>query len=66
MNIYENIFLVVGIVAFIVVSCIFLFLSYKEHKVLNLKKKEFELRVYILESELESLKDVVNKNEKSQ
>lgn len=60
MTIYENIFLVVGIVAFIVVSCIFLILFYKESKVLNLKKKEFELRVYILESELESLKEVVD------
>ena len=65
MNIYQLILLFVALIAIIVVSWIYIYISFKENKILNLRNKEFELRVCILESEFETLKDVVyNENSK--
>ena len=65
MNIYQLILLFVALIAIIAVSWTYIYISFKENKILNLRKKEFELRVCILESEVETLKDVVyNENSK--
>ena len=61
MDIYQIICLVVAIISMISVSCVYIFITLKENKILNMRKKEFELRVCILESEVESLKDTYKK-----
>lgn len=59
MTLFEIIISALTSIVLSFVSVIYTILSFKEIKILNMRKKEFELRVCILESEVESLKDVV-------
>lgn len=59
MSLFEIIIAALTSIVLCFVSVIYTILSFKEIKILNMRKKEFELRVCILESEVESLKDVV-------